>query len=128
MTQSTAEDSGYEPAEIERIVREWFRSYSEKDFDTHNALIHPDAVVVYPEMCFVDPDLSAGKDFLEKTLEKDEANFVDLSQRVGNRVGQLVELVAADSHSTALYFLASSVLTFLNISAYCAPLLRISSE
>src|SRR5580698_4518700 len=58
----------------------------------------------------------------------EEANFVDLSQRVGNRVGQLVELVAADSHSTALYFLASSVFTFLNISAYCAPLLRISSE
>jgi hypothetical protein len=45
-------------------------------------LIHPDAVVVYPEMCFVDPDLSAGKDFLEKTLEKDEAHFIDLRQTI----------------------------------------------
>jgi ketosteroid isomerase-like protein len=82
VTQSTAKDRGYEPAEIERIVREWFRSYSEKDFETHNALIHPDAVVVYPEMCFVDPDLSAGRDFLLKTLEKDEANFIDLRQTI----------------------------------------------
>ena len=71
-----------EADDVERIVREWFRTYSEKDFDAHNALIHPDAVVVYPEMCFVDPDLSAGKDFLEKTLEKDEANFIDLRQTI----------------------------------------------
>jgi ketosteroid isomerase-like protein len=72
----------YEPSEVENIVRKWFRAYSEKDFETHNALIHPDAVVVYPEMCFVDPDLSAGKDFLEKTLEKDEANFIDLRMTI----------------------------------------------
>ena len=82
MDEKAAEKSVYEPSEIEDIVREWFRSYSEKDFDTHNALIHPDAVVVYPEMCFVDPDLSAGKAFLEKTLEKDEANFIDLKQTI----------------------------------------------
>jgi ketosteroid isomerase-like protein len=84
MTQSSAHASVYEPSEVEAIVREWFRTYSEKDFDAHNALIHPDVVVVYPEMCFVDPDLSAGKDFLEKTLEKDEANFVDLKQTITN--------------------------------------------
>src|SRR6266568_8216146 len=57
-----------------------------------------------------------------------ESHLVDIGQRVGNRMGQLVELVAADPHSTALYFLANSVFTFLNISAYCAPDLRISSE
>jgi ketosteroid isomerase-like protein len=84
MTQKSPDESVYEPAEVESIVREWFRTYSEKDFDAHNALIHPDAVVVYPEMCFVDPDLSAGKDFLEKTLEKDEANFLDLRQTITN--------------------------------------------
>lgn len=66
------------PSDVEAVVREWFRSYADKDFATHNALIHPDAVVVYPEMCFVDPDLSAGKAFLEKTLEHDERNFLDL--------------------------------------------------
>jgi ketosteroid isomerase-like protein len=83
-TPSTVTESVYEPTEVESIVREWFRSYSEKDFDAHNALIHPDAIVVYPEMCFVDPDLSAGRDFLEKTLEKDEANFLDLRQTITN--------------------------------------------
>jgi hypothetical protein len=35
-------------------------------------------------MCFVDPDLSAGKDFLERTLEKDGANFLDLKQTISN--------------------------------------------
>jgi ketosteroid isomerase-like protein len=84
MTQSTPTTTVDESAEIERIVREWFRSYSEKDFEAHNALIHPDAVVIYPEMCFVDPDMSAGRDFLVKTLEKDEANFLDLRQTVTN--------------------------------------------
>ena len=57
-----------------------------------------------------------------------EADCVDVGQSIGHGVGQLVELVAVDPHSTALYFLASSVFTFLNISAYCAPDLRISSE
>ncbi len=84
MMQNPDKESVYEPAEIESIVREWFRSYSEKDFDAHNALIHDDAVVIYPEMCFVDPDLSAGRDFLVKTLEKDEANFIDLKQTITN--------------------------------------------
>src|ERR1700722_3598897 len=82
MDQKAAEKTAYEPSEIEDIVREWFRSYSEKDFDAHNALIHPDALVVYPEMCFVDPDMTGGKAFLEKTLEKDEANFIDLRQTI----------------------------------------------
>ena len=71
MAQKNPSESGCEPGEVEAIVREWFRTYSEKDFDAHNALIHPDAVVVYPEMSFVDPDLSGGKAFLERTLEKD---------------------------------------------------------
>src|ERR1035437_7318680 len=57
-----------------------------------------------------------------------KADLGDLGKGVGHGVGQLVELVGADPHSTALYFLASSVFTFLNISAYCAPDLRISSE
>jgi ketosteroid isomerase-like protein len=82
MNRKAPGKSADDPGEIEDIVREWFRSYSEKDFDAHNALIHPDAVVVYPEMCFVDPDMTGGKAFLEKTLEKDEANFIDLRQTI----------------------------------------------
>jgi ketosteroid isomerase-like protein len=82
MKQKTADTGVNETSEVEDIVREWFRTYSEKDFDAHNALIHPDAVVVYPEMSFVDPDLSGGKAFLEKTLERDEANFIDLRQTI----------------------------------------------
>ena len=73
-----------EADDVESIVREWFRTYSEKDFDAHNALIHPDCEVIYPEMSFVDPDLRAGRDYLVKTLEKDEANFLDLRQTVTN--------------------------------------------
>jgi ketosteroid isomerase-like protein len=84
MTQPAPRTSQYEPEEVEAIVRTWFRSYSEKDFETHNALIHPDAVVVYPEMCYLDPDLSAGKAFLEKTLEHDEKNFIDLKMTIAN--------------------------------------------
>jgi ketosteroid isomerase-like protein len=84
MTQNAGIDSKHAPGEIESIVTEWFRSYSEKDFEAHNALIHDDCVVIYPEMCFVDPDMSAGKDFLVQTLEKDEANFLDLKQTVTN--------------------------------------------
>jgi ketosteroid isomerase-like protein len=82
MTQKPANKRIDQSSEVEAIVREWFRTYSEKDFDAHNALIHPDVVVAYPEMCFVDPDLTAGKDFLEKTLEKDGANFLDLKQTI----------------------------------------------
>ena len=83
-TQKTVRENAYEPSEVESIVREWFRTYSEKDFDAHNALIHPDVVVVYPEMCFVDSDMSGGRAFLEKTLEKDEVNFIDLKQTITN--------------------------------------------
>jgi ketosteroid isomerase-like protein len=78
MTPTPADPPAPEPDDVETIVREWFLAYAEKDFATHNALIHPDAIVVYPEMCFVDPELSAGKGFLEKTLEHDERNFLDL--------------------------------------------------
>jgi ketosteroid isomerase-like protein len=70
--------------DVETIVRDWLRFYSEKNFEAHNALIHPDAVVMYPEMNFVDPDLTAGRDFLLKTLEKDEKAFIDLQMRVDN--------------------------------------------
>ncbi|MCU1401457.1 MAG: SnoaL-like domain [Acidimicrobiales bacterium] len=84
MTQESSKPSRYEPHEVDAIVRRWFDSYSEKDFETHNALIHPDAVVVYPEMAFVHPDLSAGKAFLEKTLEHDEKNFLDLRMTITN--------------------------------------------
>jgi ketosteroid isomerase-like protein len=82
MSQKVSDVSVYEPSEVEDIVREWFRTYSVKDFDAHNALIHPDAVVVYPEMSFVDPEMSGGRAFLEKTLEKDGANFIDLKQTI----------------------------------------------
>jgi len=82
MTSDISNTSRYAPDEVEAIVRKWFDSYSDKDFETHNALIHPDAVVVYPEMSFVDPDLSAGKAFLEKTLEHDEKNFLDLRMTI----------------------------------------------
>lgn len=84
MTDKSLEENPYEPSEVEAIVREWFRTYSEKDFEAHNALIHPDVVVVYPEMSFIDPDMSAGKAFLQKTLEKDGANFLDLKQTITN--------------------------------------------
>jgi ketosteroid isomerase-like protein len=82
MTPSTPSKGVYESAEIEAIVREWFRTYSEKEFEAHNALIHPDVVVVYPEMCFLNPDMSAGRTFLEKTLKKDGENFLDLKQTI----------------------------------------------
>ena len=78
--------------------------------------------------CVVDPGLLVNSVFqrLARFLADGvavlkETHLVDLGQRVGHRVGQLVQLVAVDPHSTALYFLASSVFTFLNISAYCAP-------
>jgi ketosteroid isomerase-like protein len=103
MPKSASTTNVHEPSEIEALVREWFRAYSEKDFDTHNAMIHPDAVVVYPEMCFVDPDLSAGKDFLEKTLEKDEANFIDLEMTISNL------WVSGDSAFVEGYFSGSTL-------------------
>lgn len=84
MIQPAAKQSRYEPAEVEAIVRKWFQSYSDKDFETHNNLIHPDVVVVYPEMRFASPDLVAGKSYLVKTLEHDEDNFLDLRQTITN--------------------------------------------
>lgn len=84
MIQKSPKKSILDPSEVEAIVREWFRTYSEKDFDAHNALIHPDVVVVYPEMCYTNPDASAGRTFLQKTLEKDGASFLDLKQTISN--------------------------------------------
>ena len=42
--------------------------------------------------------------------------LINLGERVSHHVRQFVQLVARDSHSTALYFRASSCFTFLNIS------------
>jgi len=45
-----------------------------------------------------------------------------ISARVSATVwASLLSLSGPDPHSTALYFFDSSVFTFLNISAYCAP-------
>jgi ketosteroid isomerase-like protein len=82
MSQKLQKKSVLEPGEVEAIVREWFRTYSVKNFEAHNALIHPDCSVVYPEMCFTNPDASAGSAFLLKTLEKDEASFLDLKMTI----------------------------------------------
>ncbi len=46
----------------------------------------------------------------------EEVALGDLGEGVGYGVGEFVELVAGDSHSTALYLRASSFFTFLNIS------------
>src|ERR1700683_908097 len=46
----------------------------------------------------------------------EEVAFRGFREGVGDNVGQFIEFVAGDSHSTALYLRASSVLTFLNIS------------
>ena len=45
-----------------------------------------------------------------------KAYLVDVGEGVGNGVSQLVELVAADPHSTALYLRTSSFFTLRNIS------------
>ena len=47
----------------------------------------------------------------------EELDVVESGQRLGGGGGQLVELLAREPHSTALYFFTSSTLTFLNISA-----------
>lgn len=77
-----SETSALPTTDIEALVRAWIGYYGDKDFDAHNALIHPDAVVRYPEMAFLDPTMSAGKDFLVKTLEKDEKAFLDLKMTI----------------------------------------------
>src|SRR6516165_5990017 len=46
----------------------------------------------------------------------DEIHALHLGQRVGHGMRQLIDLLAADSHSTALYLRTSSFLIFLNIS------------
>ena len=46
----------------------------------------------------------------------EEVALGDLGEGVGDGVGEFIELVAGDSHSTALYLRASSFFTFLNIS------------
>src|SRR5690348_3054896 len=46
----------------------------------------------------------------------DKLHFIHGGQRVSDGMGQLVDLVAVQSHSTALYLRTSSPFTFLNIS------------
>src|SRR5438270_7728587 len=46
----------------------------------------------------------------------DKIHLVHRGQRVSHAVGQLVDFVTGESHSTALYFRTSSPFTFLNIS------------
>ena len=46
----------------------------------------------------------------------EEVALGDVGEGVGYGVGEFVEFVAGDSHSTALYLRASSFFTFLNIS------------
>ncbi len=46
----------------------------------------------------------------------DEIHCVDLSQRVRDHVRNFIDLVPADSHSTALYLRTSSLFTLRNIS------------
>ena len=46
----------------------------------------------------------------------DELDLIHLLEHVGNRPGQHVDFVAAESHSTALYLRTSSVFTLRNIS------------
>ena len=112
MVQKAAKTSVLKPDEVETIVRDWFRYYSEKNFDAHNALIHPDAIVSYPEMCFTgDPDRTAGKAFLVKTLEKDEKAFIDLKMKIENL------WVVGDTAFVEGYFLGSKLGGSINDSA-----------
>ena len=46
----------------------------------------------------------------------DEVHLVQVRERVGNDMSQFVDLVAAQSHRTALYFRTSSFFTLRNIS------------
>ncbi|MDB5425832.1 MAG: hypothetical protein JWQ29_3248 [Phenylobacterium sp.] len=72
------------PDEVKALVRKWFLLYEEKKIDEHNAMIHPDAVAVYPEMLYLNPETSMGMSALKKTLESDGRNFVDLKMRIDN--------------------------------------------
>ena len=82
MTSDTQQENKRSPAELVRLVREWFRLYEVKKIDEHNAMIHPDARAVYPEMLYTDPENSMGIEGLTKTLESDEKAFVDLHMRI----------------------------------------------
>jgi ketosteroid isomerase-like protein len=68
--------------DVEALAKKWMESYSNKDFETHNAMIDPKVVVVYPEMAYMQPDRSAGAEFLLRTLEADEEAFLNLRQEV----------------------------------------------
>ncbi len=46
----------------------------------------------------------------------DENQLLEFSQRFENALGEPAHLVAANSHSTALYLRTNSPFTFLNIS------------
>ena len=70
------------PAEVEQLVRDWFRFYEEKNFAAKNAMIHPDAEISYPEMQYTNPEQKMGREGLVSTLESDGATFVDLRMRI----------------------------------------------
>ena len=71
-------------AQNKALVREWFRLYEVKEIAAHNAMVHPDAVAIYPEMQYRDPEAKMGADGLRKTLDSDEATFADLRMRIDN--------------------------------------------
>ena len=92
-------------------------------------------LAIFRSRCRVDPRLFGQQrlQFLARLLPDGVAilqktHCLNFRQRVRHRVRQLVQFVPADSHRTALYLRVSSPFTLLNISEYCAPVLRISSE
>lgn len=84
MTSDVAAKGTATPDELKALVREWFRLYEVKQIDAHNAMIHPEARSVYPEMQYTNPEASMGMEGLKKTLETDGETFVDLHMRIDN--------------------------------------------
>lgn len=72
------------PDEVKAIVRDWFKLYEDKKIEEHNAMIHPEAEAIYPEMLYLNPETTMGMGALQKTLESDGKNFVDLRMRIDN--------------------------------------------
>ena len=84
MTNTMEANRVSDPKAVEATVRDFFRFYAEKDFVSKNAMIHPDAIVSYPEMQYANPEATMGSDGLKSTLESDGATFADLSMRIDN--------------------------------------------
>lgn len=84
MSTEAAPNAATTPEENKALVREWFRLYEVKQIEAHNAMIHPEAIAIYPEMQYMNPEAFMGADRLKKTLEADEENFVDLHMRIDN--------------------------------------------